>query len=218
MSSLFSGSALFGRQARRWRRDNSAAAAVEFALTAPAMLMMMAMIVFAGEGFEVQRKVTMTMRTLTDLVTQQCDVGASAQTYWTPCPTNTYSYTQIINAACLVMAPYVQQVSPCTDPNLNFTIAEIQTNPATQVWCKAYNTSNCPGGSFPSNLAGSAYLIYGNVQYTYNPLGLWFQSANVTFSDSFYMLPRLTPVPTSYAATYQGVPNNGQPYVYCSGC
>src|SRR5580658_754427 len=118
-------SVVFGSRARRWRRDTNAAAAVEFALTAPAMLMMMAMIVFGGEGFEVQRKVTMTMRTLTDLVTQQCDVGPSPQTYYSPCQTNTYTWSQIINAACLVMAPYVQQTSPCTDPNLNFTIAEI---------------------------------------------------------------------------------------------
>jgi hypothetical protein len=219
MSSSPSPRVLFGRQARRWRRDKSAAAAIEFALTAPAMLIMMAMIVFGGQGFEIQRKVTMTMRTLTDLVTQQCDVGSTPQAYWNPpCPTNTYTYSQIINAACLVMIPYVQQASPCTDPNLNFTIAEIQGSPASQVWCKAHNTANCPGGAIPSYLAGSAYVIYGNVQYTYNPLGLWIQSAAITFSDSFYMLPRLTPVPTSYAATYNGAPNNGQPYVYCSGC
>jgi hypothetical protein len=196
MSSLLSVSVLFSRWARRWRRDISAAAAVEFALTAPAMLMMMAMIVFAGEGFEIQRKVTMTMRTLTDLVTQQCDVGPSAPAYATPCPSSTYTYTQIINAACLVMAPYVQTASPCTDPNLNFTIAEVQTNGSTsgagtQVWCKAYNTSNCPGGTFPQNLYTSPDLIYGNVQYIYNPLGLWFQSANVTFSDNYWMLPRI---------------------------
>jgi Flp pilus assembly protein TadG len=182
---------LLSRQARRWRGDKCAAAGVEFALTAPAMLMMMALIVFAGEGFEIQRKVTMTMRTLTDLVTQQCDVGPTAPAYATPCPSNTYTYTQIINAACLVMAPYVQSASPCSDPNLNFTIAEIQTSPASQIWCKAYNTSNCPGSTFPSNLSTSPNLIYGNVQYIYNPLGLWFQSANITFSDSFYMLPRI---------------------------
>jgi hypothetical protein len=184
-------SVLFGRQAHRWRRDKSAAAAVEFALTAPAMLMMMAMIVFAGEGFEIQRKVTMTMRTLTDLVTQQCDVGPSATAYASPCPPNTYTYTQIINAACLVMVPYVQTTSPCSNPNLNFTIAEIQTSPASQKWCEPNNSSNCPGASFPSNLSTSPNLIYGNVQYVYNPLGLWFQSANITFSDSFYMLPRI---------------------------
>jgi hypothetical protein len=216
MSPLAPLSVVFGRWTRRWRRDKSAAAAVEFALTAPAMLMMMAMIVFAGEGFEVQRKVTMTMRTLTDLVTQQCDVGPSPPVYAAPCPSNTYTFTQIINAACMVMAPYVQSVSPCTDPNLNFTIAEIQTNGSTsgsgaQVWCKAYNTSNCPGGSFPSNLSTSPYLIYGNVQYIYNPLGLWFQSGNVTFSDNFYMLPRITSVSPA-------PPTANSPYVACSGC
>jgi len=191
MSPLHSLNIVFGRHTRRWRHDKSAAAAIEFALTAPAMLMMMAMIVFGGEGFEIQRKVTMTMRTLTDLVTQQCDVGPSAPIYAAPCPSNTYTYTQIINAACLVMAPYVQSASPCSDPNLNFTIAEIQTSPASQVWCEAYNTANCPGASFPSNLSTSPNVIYGNVQYIYNPLGLWFQSANITFSDNFYMLPRI---------------------------
>jgi len=225
MSPLPPLSLIFGRWARRWRRDKSAAAAVEFALTAPAMLMMMAMIVYGGEGFEVQRKVTMTMRTLTDLVTQQCDIGPNnnpnnALGYTTPpCPSNTYTWSQIISAACLVMVPYVQQTSPtCSDPNLNFTIAEIQTNGATsgsgaQVWCNAYNTANCPGGTFPSNLSTSPYLIYGNVQYIYNPVGLWFQGANITFSDNLYMLPRLTPTPAPTPT-----PTANSPYVACSGC
>ncbi len=212
---------VFGGGVRRWRGDMNAAAAVEFALIAPAMLMMMAMIVFGGEGFEVQRKVTMTMRTLTDLVTQQCDIGPNQPTsggsssYAAPCPSTVYYSTDITAAASIVMTPY--DVTP-----LQFTIAEIQTNGSAsgtgvQVWCKNSSaaTTYCPGATFPANLSSSAYLIYGHVQYTYSPLGLWFQSANVTFSDSYYMLPRIAPAsaPGGTALT-----NNGQPYVACTGC
>ena len=201
--------------ARRWRRDIRAVAAVEFAFIAPCMLMLMSLVFFAGEGFEVQRKVTMTMRTLTDMVTQQCDIGPNANSmgYTSPCPSTYYTYTQIVSAASTVMTPY--------DPTaLQFTIAEIATNGSsagagTQVWCKytAGGAGNCPGGSFPSNLSTSTYVIYGMVNYTYNPLGIWFQGASVTFSDSYYLLPRIKP-------TFTSLPSNPPtgPYVACSGC
>jgi hypothetical protein len=194
-------------RARRWRSDRRATAAVEFTLISPVAFMMVGLIVFSGESLEVQRKVTMTLRTLTDLVAQQCDIGpgASGVGYAAPCPSKYYVYSDIVSAASAVMQPY--------DPTgLQFTIAEVRTNGSTggagaQVWCK-YTTGSsgaCPGGAFPPNLSASAYVVYGNVNYTFHPLGVWMPSLAITFSDSLYFLPRIAPAANP-------------PQVACTGC
>ena len=179
---LLSGSAR--KLARRWLDETAAIATVEFALVAPAMLGLMAMIVFAGQGFEIQRKVTLTMRTLTDLVTQQTAIGLTSAT--------NYNYTQILNAASLVIAPY--DATPLT-----MVISEIQTNGTangTVVWSKG--TSNATaltvGSSVavPANLQNSGYLVLGTVSYTYTPLQIVYQSSGMTLSDSIYMAPRVS--------------------------
>ena len=190
---------VFAQQIRNLRGDIRAAAAIEFVLIAPAALMLMALVVFAGEGLEILRKVTMTTRTLTDLVTQQCDIGPSNPGYASPCPSSTYTYSQIVGAASLVMVPYSASA-------MNFAVAEIQTNGSssgagTQVWCEATAsaTALCPAGSatanvaasFQSNLSTSPYVIFGQVQYTYNPLGIWFLNTTLTLTDSIYLLPRI---------------------------
>jgi Flp pilus assembly protein TadG len=190
----------FAQHIRRWRGDVSAAAAVEFVLIAPAALMLMALVVFAGEGLEILRKVTMTTRTLTDLVTQQCDIGPNNPGYpGTACPSSTYTYSQIVGAASLVMVPYSASA-------MNYAVAEIETNGSTsgsgiQIWCEATASaaSLCPAGSasanasasFQTNLATSPYVIFGQVQYSYSPLGIWFPSTALTLTSSIYLLPRI---------------------------
>ena len=208
------------RIVRKFARDIRATAAIEFAFIAPAMLALMALIVFAGEGFEIQRKVTMTMRTLTDLVAQQCDVGPTPYSTLSPVPpdcpavANAYTYSQIIGASCYAMVPYVATVSPCSAPDVTFAIAALQLptsggGSATQAWCQ-YTTggaSLCPAGAggsgqsvtLPNNLqatpqGSSQYpqqIIYGVVQYNFKAPTVWFQANAFTFSDSLYLLPRV---------------------------
>ena len=69
------------RAARALRDDARATAAVEAALILPIALTMFALLIYGAEAFAIQRKVTLTARTVTDLVTQaaptQMSSGAS---------------------------------------------------------------------------------------------------------------------------------------------
>ena len=179
--------ALFSRfrdRVRRLRRETRATAAVEFAFVAPSMLVMMAIIVYAGQAFEIQRKVTLTMRTLTDLVTQQTNIGATS---------SAYTYTQILNAASLVIAPY-------DSSQMQMIISEIQTNGTSAgivVWSQATGTGATAlsvGSSVtvPTNITAAGYLILGTVNYTYNPLSIYQQASAITLTDHIYMAPRVS--------------------------
>ena len=172
-------------RARGLWSDARAMATVEFAMVTPAMLSLTALVVFAAQGFELQRKVTLTMRTLTDLVTQQSAIGTTTAT--------SYTYSQILAAASLVMAPYDAS-------QMQMVITEIQTNGTTSgkvIWSQATGTgatAYTAGSSItvPSNLTSPGYLIYGTVSYNYNPLQIFLPSNAITLSDSIYMSPRVS--------------------------
>jgi Flp pilus assembly protein TadG len=166
---------------RRLRSESRGSVTVEFAMILPAMLMLLSIVVFAGEGFEIQRKVTLTMRTLTDLAAQQTNIGTSS---------TTYTYTQILNAASLVMAPY-------SSTGLSMVLSEVSTSgngTGTVVWSQATsNTTALTTGasvSIPSNLTASSHMIIGTVSYTYDPLNIFFSVGGIPLSNTIAMAPR----------------------------
>jgi Flp pilus assembly protein TadG len=145
------------------------------------MLMLLAIVVFAGEGFEIQRKVTLTMRTLTDLAAQQTNIGTSS---------TTYTYTQILDAASLVMTPY-------NSTGLSMVLSEVSTSgngTGTVVWSQATSnaTALATGASvsIPSNLTPSSFMIIGTVSYTYNPLNIFISVGGIPLSNTIAMAPR----------------------------
>lgn len=166
---------------RRLRSELRGSVTVEFAMILPAMLMLLSIVVFAGEGFEIQRKVTLTMRTLTDLAAQQTNIGTSS---------TTYTYTQILNAASLVMTPY-------NSTGLSMVLSEVSTSgngTGIVVWSQATSnaTALATGASvsIPSNLTASSYMLIGTVSYTYNPLNIFFSVGGIPLSNTIAMAPR----------------------------
>jgi Flp pilus assembly protein TadG len=166
---------------RRLRSGSRGSVSVEFAMILPAMLMLLSIVVFAGEGFEIQRKVTLTMRALTDLAAQQTNIGASS---------TTYTYTQILNAASLVMTPY-------NSGGLAMVLSEVSTSgngTGAVVWSQATSgaTALATGSSvtIPSNLTAASYMIIGTVSYTYDPLNIFFSIGGIPLSNSIAMAPR----------------------------
>ena len=166
---------------RRLRSESRGSVTVEFAMILPAMLMLLSIVVFAGEGFEIQRKVTLTMRTLTDLAAQQTNIGTSS---------TTYTYTQILNAASLVMTPY-------NSTGLSMVLSEVSTSgngTGIVVWSQATSnaTALATGASvsIPSNLTASSYMLIGTVSYTYNPLNIFFSVGGIPLSNTIAMAPR----------------------------
>lgn len=175
-----------GCQLRGFRADSRGVAAVEFALTVPPMLMLLAAIVFGAEGYAIQGKVTQTMLTLTDLTTQQANIGTSS---------TAYVYSDILAAASLEMAPY--------DPaSVAIVLSEVTTTgagTATVVWSVANsNGSPLPVGSSVNVPAEDASgpiignLIVGTVSYTYNPLNIFFTVGGINLSNTITMAPRQT--------------------------
>ena len=194
----------------RFPRDVRGAAAVEFALLCPVMAGLLALGLLAGEGFEINRKLTMSVRTLADLASQQTEVGAAS---------TTYTYSQILGAAACVMAPYATENSTggnCSASQLTMTLSEVSTTGSgsgTVVWSETTTggTALTVGSSVtvPSNITTSGttvYLILGQAQYTYNPLNFYYQSSAITLSDSLFLSPRQIPS------------GQTQPQVNCTGC
>ncbi len=62
---------------RRWLSDERAVAAVEAALIAPVAVGLLGLIAIWGQAIAIQRKVTLTATTITDLVSQQGSPPAS---------------------------------------------------------------------------------------------------------------------------------------------
>lgn len=156
-------------------------AAVEFAFLFPIVAGMIACVMFGAGGFEISGKLTLTVRTLTDLTTRQTNVGTSS---------TTYTYSQILNAASLVIAPY--------DPTqLSLALSEVQTDGAgsgTVIWSQATanGTALAVGSSVavPSGITTTGYLILGQAKYNYSPFNFFYQSMPITLSDSLYFAPR----------------------------
>ena len=168
----------------RFSRSERGSVTVEFVLLLPAIASLLAVVVFGGEGFEISRKLTMTVRTLADLASQQTDVGSSA----------TYPYSSLLTAASLVISPY--DATP-----LGMTLSEIKvtgSNTGTVVWSKAnaHGTALTKNSTVttPNNIATGSYLILGQATYSYNPLQLYLSSNPVTLNSSLYLSPRQTSV------------------------
>lgn len=184
--------------ARAFHRDARAVAAVETALILPVALTMLALVVFGAEGFAIQRKVTLTARTVTDLVTQatpnQLSSGASL--------VNASSIDQLLQLASSVLAPYA-------NANLAMVVSEVVVNSdqatATVQWSEPCPSATCPATTsamvrpngqkitlptgFGTGQAGN-YFVLGEVSYNYTPLNLFTATSAMVLHDSIYLTPR----------------------------
>jgi Flp pilus assembly protein TadG len=164
----------------RLRADRGGTVTLELALLLPAILMLLGAVVLGGQGLEIERKVTMTMRTLTDLASQQTNIGTSS---------TTYTYTQILNAAALVMAPY-------NSTGLTMVLSEVKTagtGTGTVVWSQATGGASALSVgatvTVPANQTTSSYMIIGTVTYSYSPLNVYLVAGTINLSNSIAMAP-----------------------------
>jgi Flp pilus assembly protein TadG len=159
-------------------RDNRGVSALEFALLLPLMLTLYLGAVELSQGIAAHRKVTLTARTIADLVSQVTSV-------------NNADMTNSLNAAAAVMAPYPVG-------NLKVIVSSISvdvTGKATIVWSDSLNgTAHTTGESvtLPStlNIPGSS-LIWSEAQYSYTPTIGYVLTNTLTLKDHIYMRPRL---------------------------
>jgi len=174
---------LFGRLARSTR----ALGAVEFALTAPFLILLYIGSYQLMDAISAYRKVTVTARTLADLATQN--------------ETTTPDQMQaILDGARQVMTPY-------STIGASLTIAQIaidHTGVPTITWvcmnsespvCSASNPAlTISDVAIPENLKNpDTYLIYSQIVFNYEPAVAGSMIGPLTFSDHIFMNPRRSP-------------------------
>jgi Flp pilus assembly protein TadG len=174
---------------RFWSGSASAhaMAATEFALILPLALVVFTGSLVYGTASEINRKVTLTARNVTDLVSQYSSLTSA-------------DMTTLINSAAQVMAPF-------STANVTLVITDLtvsNSGQATVEWSVALSGSGLTTGAtvlnVPANIlaipgvAGQAtmHIIWGHVAYQYTPsIGYQF-TGPITLYDDIYLSPRLS--------------------------
>ena len=132
-----------------------------------------------SQGIGADRKVTLTARTVADLVSQVTSVSNN-------------DMTNSLNAATAVMAPF-------PTGNLKVVVSSVTIDAqgkATVAWSDTLNgTAKSKGATvaLPSALAiPNSSLIWSEVQYTYKPVIGHIVTGTLTLKDQIYMRPRMS--------------------------
>ena len=163
----------------QFRRDQGGVSAVEFAMLLPLMLALYLGTAEISQGISADRKVTLTTRTVADLVSQVASI-------------NNADMTNSLNAASTVMAPFGSS-------NLKVTVTSVTidgTGKATVAWSDTFQgTAHATGSTvtLPAALnVANTSLIWSEVQYAYKPTIGYIVSGTLTLKDQIYMRPRLS--------------------------
>ena len=159
--------------------DERGVSAVEFAMLLPLMLSLYLGAVEISQGIGADRKVTLTARTIGDLVSQVSSIGNA-------------DMTNALNASSAVMAPFPTS-------NLKVTVSSVKIDAAgkaTVDWSDTFNgTARTKGATvtLPAALnVANTSLIWSEVQYTYKPVIGYVVTGTLTLKDQIYMRPRLS--------------------------
>jgi Flp pilus assembly protein TadG len=168
-----------GSRLRRLSADEHGVSAVEFALLLPLMVSLYLGAVEMSQGIAADRKVTLTARSIGDLVSQVSSI-------------NNTDMTNALNAAGAVMAPYPLG-------NLKVTVSSVKIDAngnATIDWSDTLNGTARTKGStvtLPGALnVASTSLIWSEVSYNYKPVVGYVITGTLSLKDQIYMRPRLS--------------------------
>jgi Flp pilus assembly protein TadG len=199
----------FQGRARAFVADARGLAAVELALILPLALMLMSLVVYSGQAYTVQRKVTLAATTVANIFAQANNNNASTIT--------AAELSQILAYPNLILYPYngstaavVLSQLPVTVnangsatgtvcgswPNSNGTARTTgQQLPADSAIASAFSGSssnnNAACGAIPANSVPSNYVVLGEVSYPFQPTGIYFSVSAITLHDSIIMIPRV---------------------------
>lgn len=165
------------RQFANLKRDASGMAAIEFVFIVPLMLVIFFGTIELSNGVAADRKVTITARTLSDLVSQNTNV------------TN-QQMTNFFTMGTAIMTPY--SGTPMT---LRVSAVNISnTGVATIAWSDGNGIGARTVGStvtVPTGLiVNNTQLIWSEIAYTYTPAVGYVMKSAVTLTDQCYTRPR----------------------------
>lgn len=170
---------LVTRRLIEFAKDKRGMSAVEFAMLLPLMLTLYLGGVEVSQGISIDRKVTLTARTVADLVAQVSSI-------------DTAGVNAALGAATAVMAPY-----PDSSVKVTVSVVEIDANGNAKIkWSSSKNgTARAIGSSvtLPSALnVPSTSLVWGETTYTYQPSIGYVVTGSMNLSDQIFMRPRLS--------------------------
>jgi Flp pilus assembly protein TadG len=198
---------------RRWLRDAKGVAAVEAALIAPVAVGLLGLIAIWAQAIAIQRKVTLTAHTITDLVSQQgtqTNGACSASSASTEASVNQSTVDNLLNNAANVLYPYVKPTSgsnPVTGTNVSdmtMVVSEINIDTsgttATVQWSEpmpSHGTAlatTAHGVTLPDSMSSAqttpTNLIMGTVTYAYTPPVIGEAVGTITLHDTIYLAIR----------------------------
>ncbi|MEW6769640.1 MAG: TadE/TadG family type IV pilus assembly protein [Pseudomonadota bacterium] len=177
MTSIINLSFRLQRQLTELKRDTGGMAAIEFVFIVPLMLVIFFGTIELSNGVAADRKVTITARTLSDLVSQNTNV------------TN-QQMTNFFKMGTAIMTPY--SGTPMT---LRVSAVNINgSGQATIAWSDGQGIAARTVGStvtVPSGLiVNNTQLIWSEIAYTYTPAVGYVMKTAVTLTDVCYTRPR----------------------------
>jgi Flp pilus assembly protein TadG len=199
----------FRRRARPFVADARGLAAVELAMILPLMLMLMSLVVYGGQAYTVQRKVTLAATTVANIFAQANNNNASTIT--------AAELNQILAYPNLILYPYNGSTAAVVLSQLLVTVNAngSATGTVCGSWPNANGTARAAGqqlsvdssiasafsgsgsnnnaacGSIPANSVPSNYVVLGEVSYPFQPTGIYFLVSSITLHDSIIMIPRV---------------------------
>lgn len=165
------------RRMLRLATDEHGVSAVEFALILPLMLTLFFGGVEVSQSVAIDRKVTLTARTVADLTSQSAAVTSA-------------DITNILAASSAVLSPY-----PISNAKIIVASLKIDaTSKVTMEWSKTHPAGGTVAmPTIPAALiVPNTYLIWGDVSYEYKPVIGYVLTGTLNLKDQIFMRPRLS--------------------------
>lgn len=174
--------ALFTRLSRilaSLRHDQRGVSAVEFAMLLPLMVTLYLGAVEISQGVSINRKVTLTARTVADLASQVSSISST-------------DMTNLLNASAAVVSPF-----PTNQLKVTVSAVSIDgSNVAKVSWsCTLNGTKRATNSTvtLPTALnVANSQLIWSEVAYNYVPTIGYVITGPMNLTDQIYMRPRLS--------------------------
>ncbi len=167
------------RHFKAFAEDKRGMSAVEFALLLPLMVTLYLGSVEVSQGISIDRKVTLTARTVADLVSQVSSI-------------DTTGVNASLGASAAILAPY-----SATNAKITVSVVTIDANGNAKVsWSVSKNGTARSAGSavtVPAALkVPSTSLVWGEASYAYTPTIGYVVSGTMNLTDQIFMRPRLS--------------------------
>jgi Flp pilus assembly protein TadG len=194
--------------ARAFLADAKGLAAVELAMILPVACMLMSLVVYGGQAYGVQRRVTLAATTVANIFAQANNNNQSTITQ--------AELNQILAYPNLILYPYdasavqvvVSQLLVTTSngtvtgtvcgswPNANGTARtvgqQLSLDPSiASAFSSSGSNDNPACGGIPANSVPTNYVVLGEVSYPFQPTGIYFSVGTMTLHDSIMMIPRV---------------------------